>query len=93
MRYQLDFTNQYLRDLRLARKQGLDEAKLNAVLLKLIDGGPLPLRNRDHALTGNYKGLRECHIAPDWLLIYSADKAIKLITLIRTGSHSQLFGK
>jgi mRNA interferase YafQ len=91
MNYQLAFTRQYLRDLKSARKRHLDENKLNALILQLLVGEKLPLKNRDHALKGDYKGCRECHIYPDWLLIYSVDESIKLITLIRTGSHADLF--
>lgn len=91
MKYELELTHQYLKDLKLARKRGLDESKLNEIILKLIQGEELPLRNRDHFLTGNYKGFRECHIAPDWLLIYSRETTIKIVTLVRTGTHSDLF--
>ena len=91
MRYELEFTHQYLKDLKLARKRGLDENKLNEVILRLIQGKELPPNNRDHFLTGNYKGFRECHISPDWLLIYSRDITVKIVTLVRTGTHSDLF--
>ena len=91
MNYELEFTHQYLKDLKLARKRGLDENKLNEIILKLIKGEELPSKNRDHFLTGNYKGFRECHISPDWLLIYSRDITIKIVTLVRTGTHSDLF--
>ena len=91
MKYELEFTHQYLKDLKLARKRGLDENKLNEIILKLIKGEELPSKNRDHFLTGNYKGFRECHISPDWLLIYSRDITIKIVTLVRTGTHSDLF--
>ena len=91
MKYELELTHQYLKDLKLARKRGLDESKLNKVILKLISGEELPQKNRDHSLTGNYKGFRECHISPDWLLIYSRETTVKIVTLIRTGTHSDLF--
>lgn len=91
MIYELELTHQYLKDLKLARKRGLDESKLNEIIKKLISGEVLPPKNKDHSLTGNYKGFRECHIQPDWLLIYSCDVTIKIITLVRTGSHSDLF--
>lgn len=89
--YELELTRQYLKDLKLARKRGLDESKLNEVILKLILGEELPKKNRDHSLTGNYKGFRECHISPDWLLIYSREETVKIVTLVRTGTHSDLF--
>ncbi|HAQ19933.1 MAG TPA: type II toxin-antitoxin system mRNA interferase toxin, RelE/StbE family [Prolixibacteraceae bacterium] len=89
--YALEITNQYLRDLNLARRRKLDEQKLNQVIRILISGDQLPEQFKNHILTGVYKGLNECHISPDWLLIYSKNKSIKLITLIRTGTHSDLF--
>ena len=89
--YSLEFTNQYLRDLKLVRKRNFDEQKLNQVIQILIKGNKLPKQNYNHILTGFYKGLNECHISPDWLLIYSKDNRISLITLIRTGTHSDLF--
>jgi mRNA interferase YafQ len=89
--YKLEFTNQYLKDLKLARKRNLDESKLNAVIQILLTGNDLPEKYKDHKLTGKMKGLNECHITPDWLLIYQKSVTIKLITLIRTGSHSDLF--
>jgi mRNA interferase YafQ len=89
--YTLEFTNQYLRDLKLARKRNLDEQKLNHVIKMLISEVKLTEQYKNHVLTGVYKGLNECHISPDWLLIYSKNKTIKVITLIRTGTHSDLF--
>ena len=70
MKYEVKFTNQFKRDLKLAKKQnkGLDE--LFEVVSILADGGTLDARYRDHDLSGNYKGTRECHIEPDWLLVY-----------------------
>lgn len=91
MNYRIELTRQYLRDLKLARKRNLDESKLNAVIVKLISGTALPPSCRDHALVGNYSGYRECLITPDWLLIYSISDTLKIITLYRTGSHSDLF--
>ena len=89
--FELELTRQYLKDLKLARKRGLDESKLNEIILKLVLGEELPKKNRDHSLTGNYTGFRECHISPDWLLIYSRDITVKIVTLVRTGTHSDLF--
>ena len=91
MKYELELTHQYLKDLKLARKRGLDENRLNEIILKLIMGEELPSKNKDHSLTGNYKGFRECHISPDWLLIYSRNVTVKIVTLVRTGTHSDLF--
>ena len=90
----IDITGQYKKDLKLARRRNLPEEKLNAVILKLANDEPLPEVNKDHALTGDFIGTRECHISPDWLLIYSKeeDGVVQILTLIRTGSHSDLFG-
>lgn len=91
MEYSIEFTHQYLKDLKLARKRGLDEERLNEVIFTLASGNRLLAKYKDHFLTGNYKGLRECHIAPDWLLIYERKDRLKILTLIRTGSHADLF--
>ena len=77
----------------LARKRGMDESLLNEIIGKLLDGEPLPEKNHDHQLHGDYEGYRECHITPDWLLIYIKDTEIKIISLLRTGTHSDLFSK
>lgn len=76
IKYSLQVSNRYLKDLKLARKRGLDEQFA---------------KNRNHALKGDYIGFWECHIAPDWLLIYQKDTTIKIISLYRTGTHSDLF--
>ena len=89
--YSLEFTNQYLKDLKKARRRNFDEEKLNTVIQILITGIKLPDKYNEHRLKGNFSGLFECHISPDWLLIYLKDDSIKLITLIRTGTHSDLF--
>lgn len=91
MTYSIEFTNQYLKDLRLARKRGLDEGLLNKVIKTMSCGEELPRKHKDHPLSGNYSGYRECHITPDWLLIYSKSDALRIIKLVRTGSHSDLF--
>jgi mRNA interferase YafQ len=89
--FSIEFTKQYLKDLKLARKRNLDENKLNDIIQKLINDEPLPEKNKDHALKGDYTGFRECHITPDWLLIYNKNSVIQIVTLVRTGSHSDLF--
>ena len=91
MAYRIEFTRQYLKDLKLARKRGLDEKKLIGVITKLTAGEPLEAKYRDHVLVGNYKSYRECHISPDWLLIYSKQETFIMVTLMRTGTHSDLF--
>lgn len=89
--YSLQLTKQYLRDLKLARKRGLEEKLLNEIINNLINNIPLLPKNHNHPLKGDYNGCWECHITPDWLLIYTKDKDIKIITLKRTGTHSDLF--
>lgn len=86
-----EFIKQYLKDLKLARKRNLDEYKLNELILLLANGKCLPEKNKDHALKGDFIGFRECHITPDWLLIYGKDTTLKIITLLRNGSLSDLF--
>ncbi len=87
--------NQYKRDLKLARKRNLPEDTLNDIILKLANDIPLPAENKDHNLSGKYVGCRECHIKPDWLLIYGKedDGELHILNLIRTGTHSDLFKK
>ena len=92
-KFSLHLTKRYLRDLKLARKRGMDESLLNVIIGKLLNDEPLPEKNRDHQLHGDYEGYRECHITPDWLLIYIKDTDIKIISLSRTGTHSDLFSK
>lgn len=91
MSCRIEVTKQYLKDLKLARKRMLDESMLNDIIFKLANEQTLPAKNRDHPLIGNYKGCRECHITSDWLPIYRRDITLKIISLIRTGSHSDLF--
>lgn len=91
MRYQVKFTNQFKRDLKLAEKQGKDTERLFRVVERLANGETLEPKYRDHDLTGNYKGCRECHNAPDWLLVYEVVEDVLVLMLYRTGSHSELF--
>ena len=91
MKYEVRFTGQFKKDLKLAKKQGKDTDELFAVIEKLSNGEALEAKYRDHSLSGNYKGCRECHIEPDWLLIYEIDDGILVLMLYRAGSHSELF--
>ena len=91
MRYRVKFTNQFKRDLKLAEKQGKDTERLFRVVERLANGETLEPKYRDHDLTGNYKGCRECHIAPDWLLVYEVVEDVLVLMLYRTGRHSELF--
>lgn len=90
-RYQLEYGGRFVKDLKLAKRRGLDLSRLKTVTDMLQDGAPLPAKYRDHSLTGNYVGYRECHINPDWLLIYSRKETVRIISLYRTGTHSDLF--
>jgi mRNA interferase YafQ len=80
---------QFRRDVKLAQKRGKDMAKLRNIILLLIEGKPLPSRYRDHPLAGEWSHHRDCHIEPDWLLIYKIDGDD--LHLVRTGTHSDLF--
>lgn len=86
-------SNQYKKDLELARKRNLPIEKLNAIIVSLAQDVPLPFSNKDHQLKGYSPAVRECHIQPDWLLIYRKedDGDLQLLQLLRTGSHSDLF--
>ncbi len=86
-------TAAFKRDYKLAIRQGLKISLLEDVVAALAMGEQLPEKNRDHALTGNWEGHRECHILPDWLLIYRIEGDLLILTLTRTGTHSDLFGK
>ncbi|MBE2180943.1 MAG: type II toxin-antitoxin system YafQ family toxin [Chthoniobacterales bacterium] len=84
-------TSQFRKDLKKLRKQGKDIDKLKAIVSRITAGQPLEARCRDHALTGSLKGSRDCHIEPDWLLIYRVDD--ESLFLERSGTHSDLFKK
>lgn len=92
MKYDIATTARFEKDLKTAKKRGLDLDELDGVVTKLANGDNLPPKNHDHPLAGEYKGTRECHIKPDWLLVYEKTDRLKLITLLRTGSHSDIFG-
>lgn len=84
-------SNRFKKDLKLAAKRGLDLTELETVVNRLAAQQPLPDKNRDHSLTGDYIGFRECHIRPDWLLVYRVDGEDLVLFLFRTGSHTDLF--
>lgn len=84
-------TSKFRKDYKLAKKRGLDLGLLEEVIDQLLNEKPLDKKHRDHALTGNYIGFRECHIQPDWLLIYAVDQGQLVLTVARTGTHSDLF--
>ena len=87
IRYQVKFKKDYKR----AIKRGCNKKLFEEVLFYLVNEKPLPEKYRDHYLTGDYKGFRECHIQPDWLLIYKIEKNILVLILSRTGTYSDLF--
>ncbi|MGB6093303.1 MAG: type II toxin-antitoxin system YafQ family toxin [Moheibacter sp.] len=89
--YQLEQTGQFKKDIKLAKKRGLDMLLLDEIVTDLVETGLVDKKFKPHKLVGNYNDLWECHILSDWLLIWEQDKTIKLISLIRTGSHSDLF--
>ncbi|WP_341439970.1 type II toxin-antitoxin system YafQ family toxin [Eubacterium pyruvativorans] len=91
--YEVKFTSQFKKDLKLAKKQRKSLDKLFEVIDILSNGNPLDAKYHDHELTGNYKGTRECHIEPDWLLIYELRDDVLVLMLYRLGSHSELFKK
>jgi len=81
----------FKKDFAKALKRGCNPELFKEVLELLVHEEPLPQKYRDHSLVGNYRGYRECHIQPDWLLIYKIDCGKLLLTLARTGTHSDLF--
>ena len=92
-KYDVSWTGQFKKDYKLARKRNLNIELLDEIIRKLARGEELPTENRDHALSGNWLGYRECHIQSDWLLIYRVEDGLLILTLTRTGTHSDLFGK
>ena len=92
-KYTVKTTSQFKKDFKLAMKRGLNIDLLETVIATLALGEPLPDKNKDHALTGNWIGHRECHILPDWLLIYRIVEEVLILALARSGTHSDLFGK
>jgi len=89
--YALSMTGQFRKDLKLAKKRGLNMEALFSVLDLLVTGEPLPPVYREHILVGDYKGCWECHIQPDWLLVYERSHVLRIISLKRTGTHSDIF--
>ena len=87
----LEMTAKFRKDYKLCKKRGLNLSLLTDVINMLLAEKPLDERHHDHALTGNYIGFRECHIQPDWLLIYAIEHEKLVLTASRTGTHSDLF--
>ena len=91
MKYQIEMSTRFKRDYKLIKKRGYDMNLIKEVIDILANGDILPEKYLDHPLSGNYKGYRECHIEPDWLLIYRIEKDLLVLGLTRTGTHSDLF--
>ena len=93
IKYTVKTTGQFQKDYKLAMRRGQKMELLDQVITMLAKGEILPANYKDYALTGNWSGHRECHIQSDWLLIYRIENGVLVLTLTRTGSHSDLFGK
>ena len=91
MNYQIEISSRFKKDYKLAQKRGYNMMLLKEVINILASGEALPEKFCDHALIGDFKGCRECHIQPDWLLVYRIEKDVLILGLIRTGTHSDLF--
>lgn len=91
-KYTVKFTTQFKKDYKLAIKRGLRIELLEEIIYLLSISGTLPEKSKDHALSENWIGHRECHIQPDWLLVYRIEDDVIVLTLSRTGTHSDLFG-
>lgn len=89
--YSIRPTTKFQRDLKRIEKRGYNISLLTDIIKKLANGEPLPDKNKDHNLTGNFANCRECHITPDWLLIYEIADSELILYLTRTGTHSDLF--
>ena len=91
MKYEIEITSKFKRDYKQLKKRNYDMTLLKEAIDIIAKGECLPERFSDHALNGNYVGYRECHIEPDWLLIYRTEKKTLVLVLTRTGTHSDLF--
>ncbi|MDE6595006.1 MAG: type II toxin-antitoxin system YafQ family toxin [Oscillospiraceae bacterium] len=91
MKYSIEVTSRFKRDYKKVKKRGCDMELLKNIVIALANGEKLPNENRDHELKGDHRGYRECHIQPDWLLIYKFEDDILILTLSETGTHSDLF--
>ena len=89
-KYEIKYTTQFKKDYKLAKRRGLD-ITLKRYCFKIANGEIPDTKYKDHPLSGNWSGHRECHIQPDWLLVYYFDNEVLVLTLARTGTHSDLF--
>lgn len=87
----IKYHSSFKKDMKKVKKRGYDLSLMKDIILKLANGEELPPKNCDHALEGEYKDCRECHITPDWLLIYEIYENDLILYLTRTGTHSDLF--
>ncbi len=92
-KYIVKATTQLKKDFKLAIKRGLKIELLEEATSIIAMGQMLPIESKDHPLTGNWEGFRECHILPDWLLVYRIDDVVLTLVLTRTWTHGDLFGK
>ena len=92
MKYEVRFSTRFKKDIKAIQRRGYDQRLLAKVIEMLANGISLDEKYRDHALAGDYSGFRECHITPDWLLLYQYRENELLLLLSRTGTHSDLFG-
>ena len=90
-KYEIKNTTQFKKDYKLAQRRGLTIPLLKDIVTKLANGEPLDPKHNDHPLSGNWVGHSECHIQSDWLLIYRYEEDVLVLTLARTGTHSDLF--
>ena len=91
MKYAVRKTTKFRKELKKMLKRGADRSKLSAVVKMLAQGQTLPPQYHDHALTGDMAGTRDCHITPDWILLYRIENDVLVLTLTRTGTHADLF--
>ena len=90
-KYGLKHTTKFKKDYKLAKKRGLDMTLLEYIIDELLQGHTLDAKYLDHPLHGDYEGFNECHIQPNWLLIYGKDEDNLILTAVRTGTHSDVF--
>ncbi len=93
MKYELVLSGRFKKSLKTAKKRGLDISLLECIVDNLLHGISLDEKYKDHPLKGNWDGFRECHIQPDWLLIYLIEADILTLTLVDTGTHADLYKK
>ena len=91
MRYAISIAGQFRKNIKKMQKRGFNLSLLDEIVEKIANREKLEPKYRDHGLSGIYKGFRECHIKPDWLLLYLVDDEEQVITLVNTGTHSDLF--